>query len=305
MPAGNRKRGALIAQVSARRWADSVRHKIFAPRCSRTDCVAKAPIWRRAQMTRIDGGWLCSPRCLEAEAHDRFVVMSVPKQPTTSHRVPLGLLMLSRGYLQEEQLQVVLSAQRQAREGKVGAWALKLNFATERQVLTALSLQWSCPVLALQMPPDPSCPEMLPWRLLQSLRMMPVRFIASTGLLYMALSEGVDHGALAAIEQMLHCQVVPCLVSDRTMDGWLSRESVYTSPRVQLFDKPSGAAEMARITASYAGRLSADRVQMKQCGQYAWVRLASKGNGTDLLFDLHQCRQDTFFGPREALVTAV
>lgn len=288
-----------------RRLADCIRHKIFAPRCCRTDCVAKAPMWRRTPMIHTDGGWLCSPQCVEAEAQDRFEVMSVPKELATGHRVPLGLLMLSRGYLQEEQLQAVLSAQLQAREGKVGAWAQRLNFATERQVLTALSLQWSCPVLVLQMPPDATCPAMLPWRLLQSLRMMPVRFTRSTHLLYIALSEGVDHGALAAIERMLHCRVVPCVVSDRTMDEWLSRESTRTTSRVQVFEKTSGTGEMARITASYAGRLSADDVQMEQCGHYAWVRLASRGNSTDLLFDLHQSQQEAFLGVRETLLTAV
>ncbi|HST12122.1 MAG TPA: hypothetical protein VLL05_17235 [Terriglobales bacterium] len=143
------------------------------------------------------------------------------------------------------------------------------------------------------------------WTLLHSLRMVPVQFVRSTNLLYIALSEGVDHGVLAAIERMLRCQVVPCVVSDQTMDDWLSRESMQTSPRVQVFEKTSDAAEMARITASYAGRLSADYVQMEQCGDYAWVRLASQGKSTDLLFELHQSRQEPFLGFRETLITAV
>jgi hypothetical protein len=194
--------------------------------------------------------------------------------------------MLARGFLREEQLQAALAAQLQAHRGKIGTWAQRLNFVTERQVLTALSLQWSCPVLALKTPPDFTCMEMIPWRLLQSLRMMPVRFLRSTRLLYVALCEGIDHGVLLAIEQMLHCHVVPCLVSDQTMDGWIKRESDWKALAVQAFDKTSGAAEMARITASYAGRLCADQIQIVRCGRYGWVRLTSGGNGSDLLFDL-------------------
>lgn len=133
-------------------------------------------------MIQMDGRWLCSTGCVEAEARARFAHMSVPKEPVANHRVPLGLLMLARGFLSEEQLQAVLAVQLAARVGKIGAWAQKLEFATERQVLTALSLQWSCPVLALQTPPDFTCTEKLPWRLLESLRMMPVRFIGSTHL---------------------------------------------------------------------------------------------------------------------------
>ena len=123
-----------------------------------------------------------------------------------------------------------------------------------------LSLQWSCPLLALQTPRDANCARMLPSELLRSLRMMPVRFVRSTRLLYIAVCEGVDHGALSAVEQMLDCHAVPCLVSDRVMDGWMEQEWTGKSPQVQVFEKTAGAAEMARITASYAGRLSAEQV---------------------------------------------
>jgi hypothetical protein len=255
-------------------------------------------------MTQMEGKWFCSTRCLEAEAHARFAYMNVPRESAPKHRVPLGLLLLARGYLNEDQLQAVLSAQLEARQGKIGAWAQKLNFVTERQVLSGLSLQWSCPLLALQTPPDATCSRMLPWDLLASLRMMPVRFVRSTSLLYIAVCEGVDHGALAAIEQMLHCHAVPCLVSDRVMDGWMEEESTWKSPQVQVFEKTSGAGEMARITASYAGRLSAEGVRIARCGHYGWVRLTAAGNNSDLLFDLRSqlaCLPDW----REALSAAV
>ena len=270
----------------SRNWTGTVGRRIFPPRCARADCVPRSFIWRRTPMIQMDGRWLCSARCVEAEARATFEHMSIPKEPFAGHRVPLGLLMLARGFLSEEQLQAVLAAQRQAGHGKIGSWAQRLNFATERQVLTALSLQWSCPVLALQTPPDFHCMEMIPWRLLQSLRMMPVRFIRSTRLLYMALCEGIDHGALLAIEQLLRCHVVPCLVSDHAMDGWIDRKSSWTAPGVQVFNQTSGAAEMARITASYAGRLCAHQIQIVRCGHYGWVRLTAGAKDSDLLFDL-------------------
>jgi len=275
----------VLAEWS-RNWKIRVRRRIFPPRCTRADCVSGSFIWRRTPMIQMEDRWLCSARCVEAESRATFEHMSMPKELVAGHRVPLGLLMLARGFLSEEQLQTVLATQRQARQGKIGFWVQRLNFATERQVLTALSLQWSCPVLALQTPPDFTCTEMIPWKLVQSLRMMPVRFIRSTRLLYMALCEGIDHVAILAIEQMLRCHVVPCLVSDHTMDGWIERRSSWTAPGVQIFTQTSGAAEMARITASYAGRLCADQIQIVRCGRYGWVRLTTGRNGSDLLFDL-------------------
>jgi len=70
------------------------------------------------------------------------------------------------------------------------------------------------------------------------------------------------------------------------MDRWLENESPWKAPRVFVFEKMSGAAEMARITASYAGRLGADEVQIVRCGRYAWVRLVAAGTNSDLLFNV-------------------
>jgi hypothetical protein len=145
---------------------------------------------------------------------------------------------------------------------------------------------------------------MLPRELLASLRMMPVRFVRSSRLLYIAVCEGINHGALAAIEQMLDGHAVPCLVSDRVMDGWLGEESTSKSPRVQVFEKSSGAVEMARITASYASRLSADGVRIARCGHYGWVRLTAAGSTSDLLFDLRS-QTACLLELREALSAAV
>jgi hypothetical protein len=159
------------------------RRRIFPPNCSRPDCAAGTRLWRTDPMILMDGRWLCSTRCVETEANARFEPMRMPDASAPKHRVPVGLLMLARGYLTEQQLQEVLRAQVQAGHGKIGTWAQKLNFASERQVLNALSLQWSCPLLSLQTPPDPACRRMIPWPLLQSLRMLPVRFVRSTSLL--------------------------------------------------------------------------------------------------------------------------
>jgi hypothetical protein len=68
------------------------------------------------------------------------------------------------------------------------------------------------------------------------------------------------------IERILHCRVVPCLVTDRELDGWLESESRTKAPRVLVFDKTSGATEMAQVTSSYAIRLGADEVQIVRGG---------------------------------------
>ena len=246
-------------------------------------------------MSLVDSRWVCSAGCLEAAALAQLCAIRIP---APQHRVPLGLLMLSRGYIDEQQLQTVLITQRDAGGGRLGSWALKLHFVTERQLLNALSLQWSCPVLALQTPPDFTCVELLSWNLLRSLRVMPVRFVRSTRLLYLAVCEGIEHTSLAAIEQILHCRVVPCLVSDREMDRWLESEARTKAARVLVFEKTS-AAEMAQITSSYAIRLGADEVQIVRCGSHGWVRLTVANKNSDLLFKMSEISSDRGFRPED------
>jgi hypothetical protein len=62
--------------------------------------------------------------------------------------MPLGLLMLSRGFVDEVQVRSALLAQQRERRDKIGQWLQRMGFATERQVVTALALQYATPVLA-------------------------------------------------------------------------------------------------------------------------------------------------------------
>jgi hypothetical protein len=229
--------------------------------------------------------WLCSPQCLEKEARAIFDQLSSPPMPDPApkHRVPLGLLMLELGYVSEEQLRTALEMQIRERRGRIGEWLQVLHFVTERQVLAALGVQWACPLLSLRQAPDPACSSILPMPLLRSLHLVPVRFMSATRLLYVALCVRVNYRVLAAVEQMVECRAIPCLVGDRKMDEWL-RQGQNFEHDVQVFDRSSGPAEMARITASYVAKLSAEEVRIVRCGPYVWARLNVGSCATDLLF---------------------
>ncbi len=178
-----REKYGLIEHVMGRKWVDVARRRMSPPPCAHSGCQSSVPIWRRTAPLRVRGKWVCSLQCAEAEARDHFEWMRAQRETLPAYRVPLGLMMLSRGYLTEEQLLVVLNAQLRAREGMLGDWTQRLGFATESQVLAALSLQCSCPILKLQTPPDRDSIAMLPWVILRGLHMMPVRFSNSNRLL--------------------------------------------------------------------------------------------------------------------------
>jgi hypothetical protein len=123
----------------------------FAPACARPDCQHTRSLWRRFRRKSrgvvIEGLRYCREDCMEQALTDALRRRrSVSQSAQAPHRVPLGLVLLSRQELTAEQLQAGLAAQRSAGRGKIGEWLQTLGFASEQQVTSALARQWSCPV---------------------------------------------------------------------------------------------------------------------------------------------------------------
>ena len=275
--------GRWISEAS-RQWGGAF------PRCGRADCTSSASAWRRLCWrqggTLLQGLWYCSPQCLEVAVCERFARTRQPflPPPPPQHRIPLGLLLLSRGQVSDHQLRTALEAQRHGSQGPIGRCLLQLGFAAEAQVTAALGLQWACPVLPAFAALDSRCTAMLPFRLLEKFRMLPVQHVAASNTLYIAFSQGVDYAALYAIEQMLACRTEPCLLGHSTMEEVLERLGHERRPGELLFEGWRDIAEMARITCGYALKLGAQEIRVAACGEYVWVRLLPAEGATDLLF---------------------
>ena len=192
--------------------------------------------------------------------------------------------MLWRGQLTHPQLRAALEAQQAGAHRRIGEWLAKLGFATEQQVTAALGLQWACPVLTWKTPRDSSCERLLPYRLLERFRMLPVQFVAATRTFCVAFCDGIDYTALYAIEQMLDCRTEPCLISRSSMDRELERMGHEVRAGDLLFESWRDPAAMAQVTCGYALKLGAEQVRIVGCGEYIWVRLESGREATTLLF---------------------
>src|SRR5207245_4384144 len=84
----------------------------------------------------LEGQWYCGSRCF---ARALPYLLTRPKvvrseRRVPNHRIPLGLLMMSRGELTYEQLKTALNAQRQAAHGRLGDWLCELGYSNERQI---------------------------------------------------------------------------------------------------------------------------------------------------------------------------
>jgi hypothetical protein len=269
----------------------------LAPRCSHRDCSCRQSFWRRLRgqrgAIRLRGARYCVDHCLERALtdllpHTRFA----SRRGLAPHRIPLGLVLLSRQQLTEHQLRTALTAQQAAGRGRIGEWLQTLGFASELQVTAALARQWSCPVLRVHSD-SPSAgiaaagnvgAPQIPLTLLASFAMIPVDFVAARATLHIAFGEAIDYGVLYAIEQMMGCHTEPCMAVPSYVRQKLQALSQRRGESEVVFDRVADPAEFARIVRSYCVRVAASEVSLAACGPYLWVRLSRpSGLPLDLL----------------------
>ncbi len=254
-----------------------------APKCGNRNCAKTGNVWRRLhkRTARVlfDGSSYCVDGCLDLTL-DLALHHLQPstKQASSAHRIPLGLLLLSRQQLTPEQLRAGLEAQQQAGRGKLGDWLQTLGFVTEQQVTAAVARQWSCPVLRAS-PETLSLrrgPE-IPFTLLQHFLMFPVDYVQATSTLHLAFGEAVDYRVMYAIEQMIGCRTEPCMTLPSLLREKLQAVAGHRGEREMVFDRVSDVSDFIPIIRSYCTRVSASEVRLVSCGSHLWARLLRSG----------------------------
>ncbi len=251
----------------------------LAPACGHANCLHTQSAWRRFRRrmrgVMIQGLRYCREECMEWALDDALRRIHFGLQRTAaSHRIPLGLLLLSRQQLTVEQLQAALASQRAAGRGRIGEWLLALGFVSEQQITAALARQWSCPVLRTTLGNGgASRAPHIPATLLQAFAMIPVDYVKATATLHLAFAEGIDYSVLYAIEQMLGCRTESCMAVPSLVREHLASLSEHRGESEAVFDRVADRAEFMRIIRSYCVRLSASEIHLAACGPYVWVRL--------------------------------
>jgi len=254
-------------------------------------CAHRPSLWRRLSGglpdILLDGSRYCLDHCLERALDESLVrVRSSGRRAAAPHRVPLGLLLLSRQQLTAEQLRVALEAQRNAGRGRIGEWLQSLGFATEQQVTAALARQWACPVLrsasthsAIRNSPQ------IPFTLLDSFRMIPVDYVAATKTLHLAFGEGVDHNVLYAVASMTGCHTEACMAAPSFVNSTLQSRCSERGEQEVVFACVTDVPECSRIIRSYCARLGVCEIRIAGCRSHIWVRLLRAARlPLDLLF---------------------
>ncbi len=259
--------------------------------CESTECPRRRRLWRTwfepLRGYSLDGHWYCSPECFERALASAFAqfLPGRPQPLVKAHRVPLGLLMLSRGLVNNEQLKKALRAQKDSGSGRVGEWLRHIGAVSEEQVTQILGMQLSIPVFPLnQSRRFLECAHLVPFSILEVAEMLPVHHLPTSQHLYVAFVDRINYSALYAVEKMLECHTEPCVAMQSQVLQALNELRGRPRPVEVLMDSISEPWEMAAAILAQAERQGATDVRACGFDGCIWVRLYSPPGYTDILF---------------------
>lgn len=253
-------------------------------RCAREGCHAgRLERWMRRHASLIlNDRWYCCEACAQTAL---MGLLSTPPRAaaearTRIHRLPLGLLLLSRGIIDESQLKAALTAQNLSPEMKIGQCLEKMGAVSGDDITRALGAQHSLPVLlALQPEPDGG----IPLTLLETSRCVAYRGNYQRETVYVGFEGAVDRVLVNAAETVLGAQCEPCIVDARTVEEHLAARRLFKNPDEILFETKTSGSEIGRSVQSYIQQARADVVRVAVTRQYFWVKLRGTRQ-LDLLF---------------------
>ncbi len=290
MPTWRRKTGALWGRMLSD-W------RLRYPACSAPGCSTRTwnwellrPVWQRVWLENQPYCLACLPPVLQRIFELSQQPERAPVRP--AHRIPLGLLLISRGWLTPKQLRTGLGRQRR-RGGKLGNALRELGYTGEDRIAAGLAMQWACPVLTLRSPVSMRHLRLIPRRLQELHGVIPVHYAKAARALVLAFSDGVDYGLMQAIGGMLDCRVEPCVATETQVRTTLSAPLGLAREPEITFERISESHEQSAIALNYIQHWGAHSVRIVGCGRAIWTRLQRPGSKTsdcpqtlDLLFEI-------------------
>jgi hypothetical protein len=266
--------------------------------CKNPDCPFRSPIRRflrahNAEGVMLQGRWYCSLDCFESAITALFAdLIKLPDEPLARpHRIPIGLLLLGRGIINEQQLKNALQTQREQSGDRLGRLLVRLGIVSAQDVAIALACQWGCALFPLERDRRyRDCSQILPLALLESCRMVPLHYMPGSQWLFLGFCEDIDHTAIYSIERLLSSRIEPCVVSESALEAALEEIRGMTRPCEIVFERLWSATEMARTIRDYAVKLGADDLMLARPRQFLWARLRASGRSYDLMFRLPQAQ---------------
>jgi hypothetical protein len=263
--------------------------------CANSGCHAK-PVRTRLLCSGayIGEERYCSPDCLHAGLAQHFAeLLQKPKsaQNKRQHRIPLGLELVSRGYIDGHTLQAALQRQKQQPDARLGQILMSMGAVSEEQITTAVAAQWSVPVFRPDPCRVPEAAQLLPFALMEQYKMLPVHFGKQQNRLHLAFAQAVDYSVLYAIEQMLGVTTEACMADESVLLHLIGLIGNQERPAEYVLNNLSGT-ELVSMIAGYALRLRTERIRTSCCHGQIWVRATTKDAvATHFMFGIQSSRE--------------
>lgn len=256
-------------------------------RCGLSTCHNKLlmrPTPHKGPGIRIGQEWYCSVDCFVVGARTPLAalaarrVMEMPRNP----RLSLGLALLSKELLTEEQLRLATELSRERGES-LEITLQVLGWANEKQLAAARSAQWGYPFIAQQRP-GRVVEVGIPPALLRAFSAAPLFFSESKKRLVLGFVERVDHRLLLSIEQVTGYRAEPCFLTPAEFAMQMQCFALPAQYESLAVEEPTEPAQMARMLGRYALDAVATDANFVQCKNWVWARLTGKKRTVDVLF---------------------
>jgi hypothetical protein len=234
---------------------------------------------------RMGQRWYCSPDCFVAGVVaplgtlSRGRMMEMPRNP----RLSLGLAMLSRGHLTQDQLRFAM--EHALRGEPLETTLIRLGLANDKKLAAARAAQWGYPVLGhdsagLLVKVD------LPETVLTAFAAVPLHYAPAAKRLLLGFVHHVDHSLLQSIEQITGCRAEPCFMTPAEFDAQKERVIAVPDYEEVVVEEPGTRAQMARTLGGFAAEIAAQEANLVRSKSWIWSRLAGKRRTVDVLFAL-------------------
>jgi hypothetical protein len=193
-------------------------------------------LWRSREAPVFEEGWCCSSDCMAARvaaALSREMDGRASAGESHRHRIPLGLVLMEKGWISHQELRAALAAQRDAGAGRLGHWLVRHGSVSEDRVARALGLQWGCPVLGTELSNPEGLTALVPRLFVDAFGALPMR-VAAGRLFYMGFADHLDPALALAVERMTGLQV----------ESGLVRESVFRPAHARILEARFPAVEL-------------------------------------------------------------
>jgi hypothetical protein len=267
---GSRTVARTVAQAGARRGGLM---QICANPACRTGWMQ---LWRSRSGPVFEGGWSCSAACTAARV--RAAVLRESKGRTAArepyrHRIPLGLLMLEKGWITESQLRGAVASQKQ-HGGRLGGWLVRQQGVSADLVTRALALQWSCPVLSTGAQDAERLAALVPRLFVDAFGAVPLK-LAAGKVLYLGFEDRLDPVLARAVERMTDLRVECGVVADAEFEASHERALRAKHPPVELVEAASEEL-LARALARALEKARPAEARLVRVHDFLWLRMARK-----------------------------